>query len=119
MDLRVLTRRVNLDEATHELVERRINFAVDQFNGWINSVEVVLEDVNGPRGGVDKECRVLVSLKGGKLIKIEDRDADLVTVINRAADRLSQVVGRELEKRRDRKGVTPAGSVPETPPDSD
>lgn len=117
MELRVLTRRVNLDEATHELVQRRISFAVDQFNGWINSVEVVLEDVNGPRGGVDKECRVLVSLKGGKLIKIEDRDADLVTVINRAADRLSQVVGRELEKRRERKGVTPAGTVPEAPPE--
>ncbi len=113
MDLRVITRRVNLDTATHELVQRRIGFAVDQFNGWIHSVEVVLEDVNGPRGGVDKECRVLISLKGGKLIKIEDRDADLVTVINRAADRVSQVVGRELEKRKDRKGTSSSGSVPE------
>ncbi|MGB4728464.1 MAG: HPF/RaiA family ribosome-associated protein [Thermogutta sp.] len=105
MELRIQTRRVNLDEATRELIERRIGFALDQFNGWVSSVDVTLEDVNGPRGGVDKQCRILASLRGGKHIKIEDQDADLITVINRAADRLSQVVAREIDRKRDRKGL--------------
>jgi len=111
MELRIQTRRVNLDEATRELIERRFGFALDQFNGWVSSVDVTLEDVNGPRGGVDKQCRILVSLRGGKHIKIEDQDADLVSVINRAADRVSQVVARELERKRDRKGGMSAGTI--------
>ncbi|RMF96963.1 MAG: HPF/RaiA family ribosome-associated protein [Planctomycetota bacterium] len=108
MELRVQTRHVNLDSTTRDLLDRRMNFALGQFNGWIHSVDVVLEDVNGPKGGVDKHCRVLVSLRGGKVIKIEDLDADLVTVINRTADRVSQAVGRELDRRKHRKGGMPA-----------
>lgn len=111
MELRIQTRRVNLDEATRELIERRFGFALDQFNGWVSSVDVTIEDVNGPRGGVDKQCRILVSLRGGKHIKIEDIDADLVSVINRVADRVSQVVARELERKRDRKGGPSAGTA--------
>lgn len=112
MELHIQTRRVNLDEATRELVERRFRFALDQFDGFVTHVEVTVEDVNGPRGGVDKECRVLASLRGGKYVKIEDRDADLITVVNRAADRLSHVVGRELERKRDKKGNSSTGALP-------
>lgn len=111
MDYRVQTRRVNLDSGTRELLDRRMQFALGQFDGWIQSLDVWVEDVNGPKGGVDKQCRVLVGLRGGKMIKVEDLDADLVTVINRTADRVSQAVGRELERRRKRKGGTSAGTV--------
>ncbi|MGB9687531.1 HPF/RaiA family ribosome-associated protein [Thermogutta sp.] len=113
MELHIQTRRVNLDEATRELVERRFMFALDQFDGFVMNVDVILEDVNGPRGGVDKYCRVLASLRGGKYIKIEDQDADLISVVNRAADRLSQVVARELDRKRDKKGTHSAGSFAE------
>lgn len=113
MELHIQTRKVNLDDATRDLIQRRINFALDQFDGWVSHVDLTLEDVNGPRGGIDKVCRILVSLRGGKFVKIEDQDADLVSAINRAADRLSQVVARELEKKKQRKGAAPAGGVPE------
>lgn len=114
MELHIQTRKVNLDDATRDLIQRRINFALDQFDGWVSHVDLTLEDVNGPRGGVDKVCRILVSLRGGKFVKIEDQDADLISVINRASDRLSQVVARELEKKKkQRKGTASAGQIPE------
>ncbi len=58
---------------------------------------------------MDKQCRVLVTVRGGKTLKVEDLDADLITVINRTADRLGNVLSRELQRRRDRKGGPSAG----------
>jgi ribosome-associated translation inhibitor RaiA len=63
-----------------------------------------LEDVNGPRRGIDKQCRILVNIKGGKTIKVEDLDVDMIAAVNRAADRLGQVVSREVDRRREKKG---------------
>ena len=62
-----------------------------------------LEDINGPKGGIDKQCRVLVNLKGGKTLKIEDVDADITVAVNRAADRLGHVISREIDKRREKR----------------
>ena len=42
-------------------IERRLRFALDRFGDRIARVFVFLHDRNGPRGGIDKICRVLVA----------------------------------------------------------
>jgi putative sigma-54 modulation protein len=103
MEIEIRSQNLHADEATVEHVERRMEFALEQFNTWISHVQVHLEDVNGPRRGIDKQCRILVNLKGGKTIKVEDTDVDMIAVINRAADRIGQVVSREVDRRRDKR----------------
>ena len=104
MEVEIRSQNLHLDEETQSHVERRMNFALEQFNSWITRVQVHLEDVNGPRRGVDKQCRILVNIKGGKTIKVEDLDVDMIAAVNRAADRLGQVVSREVHRRREKKG---------------
>jgi putative sigma-54 modulation protein len=104
MEVEIRSQNLHLDEETESHVERRMNFALEQFNSWITRVQVHLEDVNGSRRGVDKQCRILVNIKGGKTIKVEDLDADMIAAVNRAADRLGQVVSREIDRRREKKG---------------
>jgi ribosome hibernation promoting factor len=104
MEVEIRSQNLHLDEDTQSHVERRMNFALEQFNSWITHVQVHLEDVNGPKRGIDKQCRILVGIKGGKTIKIEDLDGDLIAAVNRAADRLGQVVSREIDRRREKKG---------------
>ncbi len=104
MEVEISSQNFHVDDETESHVERRMEFALKQFNSWITHVQVHLEDVNGPRRGIDKKCRILVNIKGGKTIKIEDLDADLISAINRAADRVGQVVGREIDRRREKKG---------------
>ncbi len=74
MEVEIRSQNLHVDEATTTHVQRRMNFALEQFNSWITHVLVHLEDVNGPRRGIDKQCRILVNLKGGKTIKVEDLD---------------------------------------------
>jgi putative sigma-54 modulation protein len=104
MEVEIRSQNLHADEETKSHVERRMNFALEQFNSWITHVQVHLEDVNGPRRGVDKQCRILVNIKGGKTIKVEDMDTDMISAVNRAADRVGQVVSREVDRRREKKG---------------
>jgi putative sigma-54 modulation protein len=104
MELEIHGQNLRVGDRLHEQVERQMGFALRQFESWISGAAVHLEDINGPKGGVDKQCRVLVKLKGGKTLKIEDLDADMTVAVNRAADRIGHAVSREVDKRRGKKG---------------
>lgn len=100
MQLQIHRQNIRLDQGQLEEIERRMMFALDQFDSWVVDAAVYVEDVNGNKGGIDKSCRVLVNLRSGKTIKVEDIDAELMAAVARAADRLSNVVGREIERKR-------------------
>lgn len=48
---------------------------------------VGLAAINGPRGGVDKRCQIVLKLAGQNSIVIEDTEADLYFAIDRACER--------------------------------
>ncbi len=104
MELQVQARQFHLSEELREHVERRINFALGQFDRRVSRVAVSLSDVNGPKGGVDKQCQILVHLRRGNPVKIQDVDVDFGAVVNRAADRAGRAVARRVQRRRERKG---------------
>ncbi len=86
-------------EAEHrEQIQRRASFALSRMSALIHQVDVHLTDVNGPRGGVDTQCRVQVQLERGEPVVVEDMDHDLITLINRSLARAGQAVNRRINK---------------------
>ncbi len=81
-------------------IERRLSFAVGRFATRITQVAVKITDLNGSRGGVDKRCRLLARLSGYGDLVVEDNDANLLVVIDRATERLGRVVSRRCERQR-------------------
>ena len=61
-----------------------------------------LEDVNGPKGGVDKLCHATIHLKAGGTVVLEDTSNDLYGAINVVADKAKQTVGRKVAKVREK-----------------
>lgn len=52
---------------------RRFAFALRRFEDRVRSLVVRVTDVNGPRGGIDKRCRVTVQLQGpSRTVVIDD-----------------------------------------------
>jgi putative sigma-54 modulation protein len=97
MRIVIRTSHLALQPAHRAQIERRASFALSRLSAVVTRVEVSLSDVNGPRGGVDKRCRVLVHLDGGASAFVEDNDSDLVQLIDRAMDR----AGRAAHKRQE------------------
>ena len=100
MNFSIRGRHTELTAALLVHVERRLRFALCRFGQKIRQVAVQLLDLNDPRGGLDKQCRVTVTLSPSKKVMVGATDADLPTAIDRAADRLERSVIRALERAR-------------------
>jgi hypothetical protein len=56
------------DKFERTSTKRSIQESLDRFGEHILSVNVFYKDVNGPKGGIDKECRLRISLSNRKEI---------------------------------------------------
>ncbi|MGL6094862.1 MAG: HPF/RaiA family ribosome-associated protein [Fimbriiglobus sp.] len=100
MQVDIIGRGVEVDDAVTQRVARRLGFALGRFGERVGRVTVHLTDTNGPRGGVDKRCRVLVDLTRIGPVVVEDEDSELGVLIDRTADRTGQIVRRRLDRAR-------------------
>lgn len=98
MSISITDRSDLLSNKLRQLAERRLLFALSRFDSRITSVDMVVKDENGPRGGVDKACRVSVALRNCGTVVITDKDADMATVLSRVAERAGRVVARKINK---------------------
>ena len=89
---------------TH-LVSHIERFADDE----ASEVDIALVDINGPKGGVDKECRVTVRMPGLESIHVTETAETLFQAIDIARDRLENAVKRAVERRRQ----VPSAGLPE------
>ncbi|MBI5477666.1 MAG: HPF/RaiA family ribosome-associated protein [Deltaproteobacteria bacterium] len=88
-----------VSEIRRDRIARRLGFALSRFGVRIATVRVRLADVNGPRGGSDKSCRMEVVGDRAWRLVVEDRDADFHAAIDRAAERAGRAVSRALHPR--------------------
>jgi ribosomal subunit interface protein len=103
MHFRIQTRNVEISRTFEEWIERRLWFALAKFGGRIRRITALLEDINGPRGGVDQRCRVEVHLVPSGKIEAEATNADAVLAVSRATDRIARRVRDAVERRRARR----------------
>ncbi|MDD3468996.1 MAG: HPF/RaiA family ribosome-associated protein [Thermoguttaceae bacterium] len=105
MELFIRHHGVQVDDALREQIEKRIGFALQAFEPRIKKVDVRLEDINAHRGGMDKYCQIIVYPRRGSVMKVEDFDPSVISVIGRAADRLGYAASRRFERRRSREKI--------------
>ncbi|MCX6833644.1 MAG: HPF/RaiA family ribosome-associated protein [candidate division Zixibacteria bacterium] len=106
MRIHVVGRTVEIDDGLFGFVEHRILLALGRLSLGIHCAIVRLHDLNGPRGGMDKTCRIEVRLRSRNSLVVEHTDSNLYAAISRAADRAGRAVvqakGRARRHRRDR-----------------
>jgi len=96
---------VEVSPSLREYVDRRLHFAFGRFGQAIDHVSVRVGDINGPRGGVDKHCQIVVKLwaSGSNPVTVEDSSQDLQAAVARASDRAGRSVARAIERRRSKR----------------
>lgn len=111
MNFELHSSRISVSESTRSYVERRLAFAIGRFADVVRNIAVRLEDVNGPRGGVDKLCRIRVKLAGERNPVIaEVVDVEIRSAIDIAAERAGRTVARQLDRKTRRRTGERAGS---------
>lgn len=110
MRLDIRGQHIEVTTALHAHAARRLQFALGRFGQRIARVAVRLTDLNGPRGGMDKQCQMVAEMAPGGKVIVEAIDADLYAAITQAADRLGRAVARELERQREHLPCKPVAS---------
>lgn len=102
MDVNVNWSALNCNEKLKGVVSRRLTFLVGRFRSTIMKVRVRFSDVNGPKGGIDKQCVVKVKLWTAGEITIRGKGNEYQSVFQTSFERLIRSVRRELLKQREK-----------------
>ncbi len=102
MKIEIQAHRVSLSRKLHGYAERRVRAALTRFDERIMKVSLWLSDVNGPKGGADKNCQVQIIMPGKPDVVIAETRENLYLAINRAIERAGQAVVRKLDRQRTR-----------------
>lgn len=91
---------VRVDEADRDYIRRKLGRKLGKFDSAVERVSVRIEDVNGPRGGLDKRCRIKITLRGMASVAVEQQHSALQAAIDGALDRAGRTVTRQMQRRR-------------------
>lgn len=91
-------RNLNGGRRFGRFVKRRVKTAFARMEHAVQSVTVILSDVNGPKGGKDQQCKVLVTLDGRREIVIRDQQENMMVAISNAVFRASYQVSQQIKR---------------------
>jgi ribosome-associated translation inhibitor RaiA len=101
MSVEIRSKDFSVTNAIREHARRRMNFALDYFAidrfRKIRRVVVRVGDLNGPKGGEDKFCRITAEVGHGTVV-VEDVHSNLYAAISRATRRFALKASRELTR---------------------
>jgi len=106
MTIDIQSRPFSLTESLRDYSDRRIRSALTRFEGRVQRISMWLSDINGPRGGKDKHCRLQVVLAGGADVVVDETQADMHVAINRAVERAGRSMARKLDRKPSRNHST-------------
>lgn len=81
-------------------IRRKLGTRLGKFARAIERVSVRTEDSNGPRGGVDRVCRIKVVLRGLPSAVLERRDVSQRAAVDRALAGIEMAIRRTVQRRR-------------------
>ncbi len=91
---------VKLDQDDRTYIRQTLGMKLGKYATSIERVSVRMEDVNGPRGGVDQVCRIKVVLSGLPSVVFQSQAASLKAAINGALTGVERAVRRRVQRRR-------------------
>jgi CBS domain-containing protein len=96
--IRMLGPRLSAEQ--RQRIREDLGAKLGKFGDSIERVTIRIEDVNGPRGGVDQVCRIKAVLSNLPSVVFESRDASLETAVGNAITGIEQAVRRKVQRRR-------------------
>lgn len=99
MKIDIQARHIELNQQLKEHIQRKLQFSLNRFERHIGGVSVGLADVNGPKGGFDKQCTIQVFLDRMEDVVVKDIQANLSVAIDRAMQRSGRSVARKINQR--------------------
>ena len=128
MKISIQFKDLQVTASDRQRIEDAIRLALTRFAPLIHGLTAIISDENGPRGGVDKTCRLIVRLHAGTVVVNEQASA-VMAAVTQAAERAARSVARvhhravdarqTVRNARRRRRAVPSASDRHVSPDFD
>lgn len=92
MQIHVLSKTTQSGIDNVETVHRRASSLLDRFSHRITALHVQLDDLNGPKGGVDRHCSMKARLDDGSEFLAHARSAHIPSAVDSAMRRVARSI---------------------------
>ncbi|MFK7975921.1 MAG: hypothetical protein AB8C02_07270 [Halioglobus sp.] len=99
MKPRLNFRRITADSRTADYIHRRFSFGFGRMQHALEDASITLSDINGPKGGLDKQCRIVVRSSTTAPIVVVEKQSELKLAIDRGIARASRSLARQLKRK--------------------
>ena len=99
MNTTIHFRHIDMTDHLEFYIKRRIAFAFSRVTDSVRSLVVNVSDVNGPKGGRDKQCKVLLRVDSRPDIIIVEKQSDTLFAIDRAITRASRRATQYMKRK--------------------
>jgi ribosomal subunit interface protein len=118
MLVHIQSRHFSLSEALNKYVKSKVQVMLSRYEEKIIRVDVSLFDINGPKGGEDKCCKIIIKINGSSSIVVQETAEDLYDAINTSSRRAKRAINRQLSIRvRTRRKISEMLRAPADEPD--
>ncbi|WP_188152129.1 hypothetical protein [Teredinibacter waterburyi] len=90
---------IKLSEAARENIRCNVLFTFSRFQNRIDDVELHIKDINGPKGGEDKQCVLNLKGRGKEPIVISGKGENVTYVVDKCLSRAKSVISRKLKMK--------------------
>jgi ribosomal subunit interface protein len=100
MNVRIQTQGFSLTPAIGAWVHEQMRNTIRRYSEELVGVDVFLRDLNGPKGGHDKQAIVRLHLRHNAPVAVTSTYDDLYKAIDEAARRAGRTVRRSVSRKR-------------------
>ena len=94
--IEVRSKSPSVDVEVAQFVQYRMSFALDRLR-HLRRILVYVEDVNGPKGGTDKRCRIVAEFAFSTILA-QETQSTWQSAITRAIHRIARNAARQLQR---------------------
>lgn len=99
MELIVTDLNVGLSNENLSRIRQKTRRMFGKICDSVKAINVTLDDVNGPKGGKDKNCRIIIRTKGIPDIIITDNQTSVMSAVNISLSRARRALLRKVKRK--------------------
>lgn len=108
MQVEVRIRGVERAGVVREHIEDLAQRQLHRLAHEVERISVWVVDENGPKGGVDKRCSIVVRRAHGPSLAASERGLEVLAVVDATLDRVKACLRRETRRALSRRRASPA-----------
>lgn len=103
MELTITDLNVGLSNENLSRIRQKTRRMFGKICDSVKAINVTIDDINGPKGGKDKNCRIIIYTKGIPDIVITDNQVSVMSAVNISLSRARMALLRKVKRKQKQK----------------